>query len=155
MYDPHSVSRDGRAELDSVGVRVLGGVGMGMQVMVRFLPSVGMLMEVVVSPSPLQEQPDRQGHYDGADRNLRGLLQPLRQVAAQQHERKPDQNQRRAVAEAPGEAHEGSPLGLLALLGGDKGGDGGKVVRIRGVSQAKQQTYQQHYPQSVRSVHEA
>src|SRR5215212_11141357 len=147
-------SRRTRASGDWIWELGVGHGGAGHSPSCGQPPSVGVLVEVVVSPPPLQEQPDCQGHYDGADRNLRGLLQPLRQVASQQHEREPDQYQRRAVAEGPGEAHEGSPLGLLALLGGDKGGDGGKVVRVRSVSQAQQQTYQQHGPQRVRSVHE-
>jgi len=97
----------------------------GVEVAVRPLLPRGVLVDVVVAPPPLQQQAHGEHQDDDPYRHLGGLLERLGEVASQQHEGEPDYDERRAVAEAPAEAHEGRFPDALSLLGGNERCDGG------------------------------
>jgi hypothetical protein len=125
------------------------------EVAVGFAVLVGVLVGVEGAPAPADQEPDGEEHDDGADRRLGGLPNPLRQVSAQQHERKADQEERGRVPEPPGEAHEGGlPDPLPFLPGRYEGAYGGKMVRVAGMPQAQEQADQQNDRRRVRTVQE-
>ena len=97
--------------------------------------AVGVGVEVPAPPA--KEQPCGEEDYDDTDQSLRSLLHRPRQVTSQQHERKADENQGRAVPKPPGKAHgAGLSRHSTILFGGDEGGNRGQVVGVGGVPQA-------------------
>ena len=72
-------------------------------------PAAGWRVRVEGAAVPAQEQRDRERDDHEADRRLRCLLHRLGQVALEEHDRQPEGEQGRRVAEAPGRARAGRP----------------------------------------------
>jgi hypothetical protein len=83
-------------------------------------------------------------------------LHDLGQEAVKEHQREPDQYERRAVPGAPQEAHEtGLPHLVQILFRRDERRHRRQVVGVRGVAQPEQGADQQDHAQARRAVHEA
>ena len=134
-------------------VRGVGFVGVDVAVSRFVVVAVGVGVEVTAPPA--KEQPCGEEDYDDTDQSLRSLLYRPRQVTSQQHERKADENQGRAVPEPPGKAHRAGLSRRSGIpFGGDERGNRGQVVGVGGVPQTQRQAYQQYYPESRRPVQE-
>ena len=117
-------------------VRRVGFVGVNVAVDRFSIVAVGVGVEVPASPA--NEQPCGEEDYDHTDQSLRSLLHRPRQVTSQQHERKADEYQGRAVPKPPGKTHRaGLSRPSTIPFGGDEGGNRGQVVGIGGVSQTQ------------------
>jgi hypothetical protein len=66
------------------------------------------------------------------------LLHRFREVAGCNHDRQPEQEQRRGVPSSPGEPEAGRETGASFRLGGDEGRDGGEVIGIGRVPEPQQ-----------------
>ena len=135
---------------------LVDGVGLvRVEVAVGLAACMAVGVGVEDAAAPPHEQADREHHDDEPYGDLRGLSYPLGQVLAKQHERQPDEDEGGAVPEAPEQAKgRGFPYSL-PLLRGYEGGDGGQVIRVRGVSQAQKEAHHQDHPQGRRSLQEA
>ena len=60
-------------------------------------------VEAELTAAPAQEEPEGEVDDDEADRGLCGLLNTLRKNAVEKEDRNPEGEQRRRMAEAPGE----------------------------------------------------
>ena len=132
-------------------VRRVGFVGVDVAVNRFAVVAVGVGVEV--SAPPANEQPCGEEDNDDTDQSLRSLLHRPRQVTSQQHERKADENQGRAVPKPPGKTH-GARLSRPStiIFGGDEGTNCSQVVGVGGVPQAQRQADQENGPESRRSV---
>jgi hypothetical protein len=74
-------------------------------------------MKPELTVAPANEEADGEVDEDDSDRALRRLLNPLRKKAVEEDDRKPEGEQRRCVAEAPGEPElAGAATGMLPPL---------------------------------------
>ena len=83
---------------------------------------------------PAQQQPERERHDHEADRYLGALLDARRQVRLPEHDRHAEREQRRGMAEPPGEPEPGRPAAAVR----DQRRHGGQVIRVARVPQAEQ-----------------
>src|SRR5437868_1185806 len=98
-------------------------------------------MPVAVEPAlpPAQEQPQREHDDHDADERLRSTLRRVGQVAAEEDDRKPEDEQRRRVPEPPGEPEDRRPARRPDALACDDRRDRDEMVRVGGVAQAEQE----------------
>ena len=156
VHQPDTVRRERGADRNLMGVLVgcIDFVRVDVSVCTIVAVAVGVGMEVPAPPA--NQQPYGEEYYDPPDKSLRGLLHRPWQIASQQHEREPDEDQGSTVPEPPRKAHRaGLPQPVTILLGSDKGGHRGQMVGVGRVPQAEQQADQQHHPESRRPVHKA
>src|SRR5918996_436995 len=105
MYQPDTIGRERCAEGDVMGMLVRGVGFVGVDVAVNGFAVVAGDVGVEVPALSAKEQPCAEKDYDRTDQSFRSLLHRPRKVTSQQHERKADENQGRAVPKPPGKAH--------------------------------------------------
>src|SRR5918995_5115305 len=155
MHQPDTIGSERRAEGDIMGMLVRGVGFVGVDVAVDRFAVVAVSVGVEVPAPPANEQPRGEDDYDHTDQSLRNLLHRPRQVTAQQHERKADENQGRAVPNPPGKTHRAGLSHPVTTFGGDEGGNRRQVIRVGGVAQTQRQAYQEYDPEGRRPVQEA
>src|SRR5256886_13292338 len=121
--DPECLKRAARP--DGL-VWVVGRVNMsvGVQTLVR----VDVYVEE--SPTPADEQPERETDDQETDGGLGTLLGPLRQVRLEEDDRNAEEEEAGRVAGAPGRAESCGGLRRALLGSGDQRRDSGEVVRV-------------------------
>src|SRR5215218_1908541 len=97
MHQPDAIGRERCAQGHVMGMLVRGVGFVGVDVAMSRYTVVAVLVGVEVPAPPAREQPCGVEDYDDTDQRLRSLLHRPRQVTSQQHERKADENQGRAV----------------------------------------------------------
>src|SRR5918995_2737080 len=155
MHQPDTIGSERRAEGDIMGMLVRGVGFVGVDVAVDRFAVVAVSVGVEVPAPPANEQPRGQEDYDHTDQSLRSLLHRPRQVASQQHERKADENQGRAVPNPPGKTHRTGLSRPVTTFGGDECGNRCQVIRVGGVAQTQRQADQEYDPEGRRPVQEA
>src|SRR5215218_157419 len=155
MHQPDTIGSEWCAEGKVMGMLVRGVGFVGVDVAVNRFAVVAVRVGMELSAPPAKEQPYSEEDYDDTDQSLRSLLYRPRQVTSQQHERKADESQGRAVPEPPGKAHRAGLSRRSGIpFGGDERGNCGQVVGVGGMPQTQRQAYQQYYPESRRPVQE-
>ena len=66
-----------------------------------FVGAMRVRVQVEEPAAPADQQPDGKEDDQGGDRCLRPLLEALRQVGLEEHDRQPEDDQRQGVAETP------------------------------------------------------
>jgi hypothetical protein len=117
-------------------VNVAGVARVRMEVCVR-AAVVCVHVHVIGAAAPAHEQPHGEHDDDHADQRLRRLLDDMRQEAPQQQDGQPEREQRRRVAEPPGEAEARGGAGGTPPRVGDERRDGDEVVGVRGVPETE------------------
>src|SRR5215212_1470679 len=155
MHQPDTIGRERCAQGHVMGMLVRGVGFEGVDVAMSRYAVVAVRVGVEVPAPQAREQPCSEEDYDDTDQSLRSLLHRPRQVTSQQHERKADENQRRAVPHPPGKTHRaGLSRPSTLLFGGNEGGNRCQVVGVGGVPQTQRQAYEKYYPESRRPVQE-
>src|ERR671921_1857457 len=155
MHQPDSIEGKRCAGDDVMGMLVRGVGIVRVYVAVNRFAVVAVGVGVEVPAPPANEQPCGEDDYDHTDQSLRNLLHRPRQVTTQQHERKADENQGRAVPNPPGKTHRTGPSRPASPFGGDEGGNRCQVIRVGGVAQTQRQADQEYDPEGRRPVQEA
>jgi hypothetical protein len=121
---------------------------------VRVAAAVVLVEVNVVHPAPpAHEQPHGERHDDDADRCLGALLCALRQVGLEEHDRQAEDEERRRVAEPPGEAESPGAASPSFLVRRDQRADRREVVGVGRVAQAQEHRNDDDHEQR-RSVRE-
>jgi hypothetical protein len=95
-------------------------------------------MEAELTAAPAEQEPEREVDDDEPDRALGPVLNCLRKEAVEEDDRKPEGEQRRRVAKAPGEPElAGAGRGALAAAR-DERRHGGEVIRVARVAEPEQ-----------------
>ncbi len=117
-------------------------------------PSFAMPVDIEAPAPPAHEQPDGQGDDDQADRRLGPLLDALRQIGAVEHDRNPQNEEARRVAETPDESEDGR-LSRRALL--PRRNERGHRCEVIGVARVTQSEPDRgdHHDQQRRSIGKA
>src|SRR5918994_7511205 len=155
MHQPDTIGSERRAEGDIMGMLVRGVGFVGVDVAVDRFAVVAVSVGVEVPAPPANEQPCGEEDYDHTDQSLRSLLHRPRQVTSQQHKRKADENQGRAVPNPPGKTHRTGLSRPVTTFGGDECGNRCQVIRVGGVAQAQRQADHEYDPEGRRPVQEA
>ena len=91
---------------------------------------VRMRVETELTAAPAKEEPEREVDDDDSDRRFRRLLNPVRKNAVEDKDRHPEGEQRRRVAEAPGEPElPGAASGALPPARNERR-HGSEVIRV-------------------------
>ena len=95
-------------------------------------------MNLEPAAPPADEQPDGEADDQEPDGGLRSLLNRLGQIRLEEDDRQAEGEERRRMADSPGEAEpRGEPRRPLAA-GGDQRRHGGEVVRVGRMAEAEQ-----------------
>ena len=94
---------------------------------------------VEAAAPPAHKQADRERHYEESDQRLGGLLDPGGQVAPEQHDRQPEQQQGGGVPDSPGKAEPAGAPDAIVRRAGDQRRHCGQVVGIGGVPKTQEQ----------------
>jgi uncharacterized membrane protein len=101
--------------------------------------AVSMDVRVEVAPMPPQQQSSGQDHDSDPNCRLRCLLEPRRQILAEQYDREAEGHQSDRVPQPPGEAQQTRLARPGAPIAQEERGYRREVIRVRRVSQPEQQ----------------
>ena len=118
-------------------------VAMGVQVPVDDAV-VLVLVDVEAAGSPAAQEPERERDDHDAGERLGRALEAGREVAAEKHDRDPERDEGRRVAEAPREAEPARSAPGPVRLAGDERRDRDEVIRVGGVAEAEQHRDRKH-----------
>jgi hypothetical protein len=101
--------------------------------------AVAVRVNVEAAAMPANQQPDRKRGDENADSRFGCASHGARKRSVQEHDRHPEQRERRRVSDSPGESEPARTSRAVALVAAEhERRKSGQVIRVRGVAQSKQ-----------------